>query len=156
MADASEREPLSAQADHVIEEARMILPGVQALFGFQLMAVFNQPFETLSEVQQDIHLAALFAVAIAIALIMTPAIYHRQAEPEGVSHAFIRVASRCLTATAVPLLVGIGLEFYLVATLVEPRYHVNIVLTAVLLAVFVGLWFVFPRWARTRARRRRR
>ena len=111
MADASEREPLSAQADHVIEEARMILPGVQALFGFQLIAVFNQRFETLSEVQQDIHLAALFAVAIAIALIMTPAIYHRQAEPEGVSHAFIRVASRCLTATAVPLLIGIGLEF---------------------------------------------
>jgi hypothetical protein len=27
-----------------IEEARMVLPGVQALFGFQLIAVFNNSF----------------------------------------------------------------------------------------------------------------
>ena len=41
----------------------MVLPGVQALFGFQLIAVFSERFETLTDVQQDIHLAALFAVA---------------------------------------------------------------------------------------------
>ncbi|TLG71825.1 hypothetical protein [Methylocystis sp. B8] len=27
-----------------IEEARMVLPGIQALFGFQLIAVFNNRF----------------------------------------------------------------------------------------------------------------
>jgi hypothetical protein len=27
-----------------IEEARMVLPGIQALFGFQLIAVFNERF----------------------------------------------------------------------------------------------------------------
>ena len=30
-----------------LDEARMILPGVQALFGFQLIAVFNQRFDDL-------------------------------------------------------------------------------------------------------------
>jgi len=29
---------------HLLEECRMVLPGIQALFGFQLIAVFNQPF----------------------------------------------------------------------------------------------------------------
>jgi hypothetical protein len=28
---------------HITDEARMVLPGVQALLGFELMAVFNQP-----------------------------------------------------------------------------------------------------------------
>lgn len=143
-------ESLSEQADHVLEEARMVLPGVQALFGFQLIAVFNQRFEALSETHQDIHLAALFAVALAIGFIMTPAIYHRLAEPGTVSPAFIRLASRCLAATAVPLLAGIGLEFYLVATLIEPRFHLNIVLTAIVVATFTGLWFVLPLVRRVR------
>lgn len=149
-----EEESLSKQADHVLEEARMVLPGVQALFGFQLIAVFNQRFEALSETHQDIHLAALFAVALAIGFIMTPAIYHRLAEPYTVSPAFIRLASRCLAATAVPLLAGIGLEFYLVATLIEPRFHLNVVLTTVVVATFTALWFVLPLVRRARARRR--
>ena len=148
----AEQESLSKQADHVLEEARMVLPGVQALFGFQLIAVFNQRFEQLSEAQQDVHLAALFAIALAIAFIMTPAIYHRLAEPHSVSPRFIEVASKCLTATAVPLMAGIGLEFYLVATLVEARYHLNVVLTAAVMATFAGLWFVLPLVHRRRRR----
>jgi hypothetical protein len=145
----AEHETLSRQVDHVLEELRTVLPGAQALFGFQLIAVFSERFESMTEAQQDIHLAALFAVALAIGLIMTPAMYHRQAEPETVSETFIRIASGCLTAAAVPLLVGIALEFYLVATLIESRFHWNVVLTTVLLATFVGLWFLFP-WLKKR------
>lgn len=33
--------PLSQAAQHLLEECRMVLPGIQALFGFQLIAVFN-------------------------------------------------------------------------------------------------------------------
>jgi hypothetical protein len=149
-------ESLSKQADHVLEEARMVLPGVQTLFGFQLVAVFNQRFESLTEAQQDIHLAALFCVALAIAFIMTPAVYHRLAEPDTVSPAFLRLASRCLTATTVPLLAGIALEFYLVSSLIEPRLYLNVVLTAVLIVVFGALWFVLPLVRRRAAGRSRR
>ena len=36
-------------AREAIEEARMVLPGIQALFGFQLIAVFSQtPFHVSS------------------------------------------------------------------------------------------------------------
>jgi len=145
-------ESLSTQADHVLEEARMMLPGAQALFGFQLIAVFNQRFEALSDLQQHIHLGALFAVAVAIALIMTPAIYHRQTEPQAVSRTFLALATRCLKVSAYPLLVGIALEFYLVSTLVNARALVSYAVTAVLVAVFAALWFALPRW-RKHARR---
>ena len=60
----------------------MVLPGVQALFGFQLIAVFNTGFaEKLSHGEQRVHLLALALVAMAGALIMTPAAYHRQTSP---------------------------------------------------------------------------
>jgi hypothetical protein len=44
---------LDEQAD--IEEARMVLPGIQALFGFQLIAVFNERFKELTKDEQLIH-----------------------------------------------------------------------------------------------------
>src|SRR5690242_15040880 len=99
MSERAEQESLSKQADHALEEARTVLPGAQALFGFQLIAVFNQRFERMTDLQQGLHLAALFAVAVAIALLMTPAIYHRQVEPETVSQAFLTVATRSLRAS---------------------------------------------------------
>jgi hypothetical protein len=150
-----ERESISDEANRIIEEARMVLPGIQALFGFQLIAVFSQRFDQLTDAQRLVHLAALFAVALGIALIMTPAVYHRQAEPGMVSRYFIRMASRCLTTAAIPLLIGIVLDFYLVATLLAQREHLNVVLTIVVVAAFTGLWFVFPWWRRLQHGRRR-
>ena len=64
-------------AQEAIEEARMMLPGIQALFGFQLIAVFNERFHQLTEADQVLHYIALLLVALAIAIIMTPAAYHR-------------------------------------------------------------------------------
>ena len=63
--------PLPAAVTHLLEECRMVLPGIQALFGFQLIAVFNQGFsEKLSVTEQRLHWLAFGLVAIAIALVM--------------------------------------------------------------------------------------
>jgi hypothetical protein len=67
-------------AQQAVEEARMVLPGMQALFGFQLIAVFNNRFGQLSFADQVVHFCAVLLVAVAIGLIMTPAAYHRQVE----------------------------------------------------------------------------
>src|SRR5678815_4408139 len=80
-ADSSSNETLQSEIEHILEESRMVLPGMQALFGFQLIVVFNKEFrEQLPLVAQWIHLSALLLVAVGIALIMAPAAYHRQAE----------------------------------------------------------------------------
>ena len=47
------KEPLEKVVEHLEEEARMILPGIQALFGFQLIAVFNQRFFVFRSVGSD-------------------------------------------------------------------------------------------------------
>jgi len=49
MARAARREErqqltLSEAAQALLDECRMVLPGIQALFGFQLLAVFNTRF----------------------------------------------------------------------------------------------------------------
>jgi hypothetical protein len=145
-------EPLEHEANRVIEEARMVLPGIQALFGFQLVAVFNNRFETaLSPQEQALHLVALLLVTVAIVLIMAPAAYHRQAERGRVSRYFVDLASNLLTWALAPLLLGIVLDVYLVSHMILKNSAVSITIAAALFAILVSVWFIFPR---IRARRR--
>ena len=62
------RETLEEEATHVTDEARMVLPGVQAVLGFQLIAVFNQRFQELSAGEQLLHLAAFLLMALAMGI----------------------------------------------------------------------------------------
>jgi Family of unknown function (DUF6328) len=71
-------------AREAIEEARMVLPGIQALFGFQLMAVFNQRLNELGEAEKLTHFVSALLIALSIGPIMTPAAYHRHVEPGSV------------------------------------------------------------------------
>src|SRR5829696_7509440 len=100
---SSESLTLDQAATHLLEECRMVLPGIQALFGFQLIAVFNTTFhERLTLGEQRLHLVAILSVVIAVGLVMAPAAIHRQA-PRTVSDRFIRVSSRLVMGSMVPL-----------------------------------------------------
>src|SRR4051812_23193369 len=97
-------ESLEEAVTHTTDEARMVLPGVQAILGFQLIAVFNQKFEQLSHGLQLVHLAAFVLLALAMGLLMTPAAYHRTMGRTVVTRRFLMVASALLTGAMFPLM----------------------------------------------------
>ncbi len=130
----------------LLEECRMILPGIQALFGFQLVAVYNGSFsQKLTPMEQQVHLLALALVALSGAIVMAPAAYHRQTEPRHASEGFILLAGRLLLAAMVPLALGIGLDFYLIARVILQDTVTSLVLAVLLVLFFGGMWFVLPR-----------
>src|SRR5689334_6055807 len=110
------QESLSDVVTHLLEECRMVLPGIQALFGFQLIAVFNQGFwERLEPYEQRLHLFAVVLVAVAVALVMTPAAYHRQLKHQALSQRFVVLSSRFLLWSMFPLMTAICLDWYVIA-----------------------------------------
>ena len=140
---------LNDAATHVLEECRTVVPGMQALFGFQLIAVFSAAFkEQLSSGERILHLAAIVFVTIAIVLVMAPAALHRQTEPEAVSRRFITISSRLLMASMVPLAVGICLDVYLVARVIVGSGGVAGAVATSLFGVFIGFWLLLPRAVR--------
>lgn len=141
-----ESQSLSDSVSSILEEARMILPGTQTLFGFQLIVVFNQTFQDrLSSAERYLHLSATGLVVIATALLLAPAAYHRQVEPESISRYFVLLSTRLLSWSMVPLALAVCADFYLVATIVTHRWFVSLILAGGLLVVFVSLWFLLPR-----------
>jgi hypothetical protein len=145
--DGSDK-PANDRADKMareaVEEARMVLPGIQTLFGFQLIAVFNQRFTALSPGQQRLHFLAILLIAVAIALIMTPAAYHRQVDPETVTPFFVRLASRLVALAMMPLMVALCLDVHLLGVLVLGDAALSLAISLLLLGVFAGLWFGLP------------
>ena len=158
---ASKREvweelPLSKAAENVLAECRMILPGIQGLFGFQLIAVFNTTFsEKLSLTEQRLHLLAIAMVAVAIVLIMTPAAYHRQTGPDKITQQFIDLSATLMLISMVPLAFAICLDFYLISRIILGNQLLPVLVSVGLFAIFITLWFVLPRVQRLQGTVRR-
>jgi hypothetical protein len=130
--DKTERMAMAA-----IEEARMVLPGIQALFGFQLIAVFNEAFRQLEPGEQLLHFLSLVLVAVAIAIIMTPAAYNRLVERGSLSDFFVRLA-------LVPLMIAVCVQVYLLGRVILHGQWISAAVAAFLLIIFSGLWYAFP------------
>jgi hypothetical protein len=149
--------PLSKATQLLLEECRMVLPGIQALFGFQLIVVFNPRFgELLSPMEERFHLLAIGLIAVAVALIMAPAALHRQTDPGKVTQMLILFSTRLVLWSMPPLALSICLEFYLVSRIILGGWGAWL-LAAAIFTVFVVLWFVLPRvWALNQLFRRTR
>jgi hypothetical protein len=136
----------------LLEECRMVLPGVQALFGFQLIVVFNAGFsEKLDAIHQQLHLAAIVLIVIAIVLLMTPAAYHRQTRPDEVSEHFLLVATRLVMCSMPALALGFCIDLYIVARTIVDSAPAG-ALAALLFLVFAAFWYVLPRMRRLQGR----
>ena len=144
------RQSLGDQVSTIEQEARMVLPGIQALFGFQLIAVFNSNFKVnLSNDEQVVHLIAILLVAVAAILVVAPAAYHRQAKHQ-ISEHFIELSSSFLAWAMAPLALGTCLDIYIVTRVILTSPVYSLVITLFISAIYAWTWFILPK---LRARR---
>jgi hypothetical protein len=147
-----EKTSLKDEMRNLVEEARMVIPGIQALFGFQTMAVFNNRFEELPDIGKELYLTALALLVLAMALLMTPAAYHRLVERGQVSRQMIDLGSNLLTIAMVPLMFAFALDVYVVVLAAIDSAGIGAAAGVATVLVLAGAWFAFPvikrRWDR--------
>ena len=129
---------------NIIEEARVILPGLQAVFGFQTIAVFNDRFNDLETYAQVCHLLGLVLLIVAMAMLMTPAVYYRA--QHGVATAqMVKVSRKNIRGALMPLASGLSLDMMTVMSLATDKPALSIGVAVATLILFVGLWYLVPR-----------
>jgi DMSO reductase anchor subunit len=136
---------------HVLTECRVVLPGAQALLGFQFISTLTESFEKLPASSKYVHLTSLALVAVTIILLMTPAAYHRIVERGEETEHFHRFASRILIAAMIPLALGICGDFFLIVRKVTDSATAAAVAGLVMLFFFYSLWFGFTIYRRKRS-----
>lgn len=148
MSTSDTKTPLDAKIDYVLTEARVVLPGAQALLGFQLAIVLSNGFQQLSSNLKVTHGAALALIALSTALLIAPAAYHRlvyagRNEPE-----FQRLASRLLLIATVLLALGLATDTYLVVSKIVDDPRLALWSAGTVALVLLGLWHIWPWWRR--------
>jgi hypothetical protein len=147
--------PLSTKVEQVLIEARVIIPGAQALFGFQFIAMLTAGFDELPQTSKIVHALALGLVAMNVVLLMTPAALHRLSFDGADSENFLRAASALVIAAPLFLAAGISAESYVVLGKVTDSQAVAAGYAVATLALLVGFWYAVPLIARwTNATRR--
>ncbi|HZQ10245.1 MAG TPA: DUF6328 family protein [Anaerolineae bacterium] len=132
---------LADKVKQVLTESRIVLPGAQALLGFQFAAMLMDGFNQLAPMLKLVHLLSLVAIGLCTILLMTPAAYHRIVEDGEDSEFFVRFAGWMILGAMVLLALGIAGDFYVVVVRVFESEALAIVGSILVLIVFYGLWF---------------
>lgn len=75
-----EQTPICTKVEHVLTEARVVLPGATALLGFQFATMLLEAFDKLPASSKYVHMLSLWLMGLSVILLMTPAAYHRIVE----------------------------------------------------------------------------
>lgn len=138
--------PLKTKIEQMLTEARVIIPGGQALLGFQFVATLTRAFAQLPASVQIVHCAGLCAVALAVLILMTPAAVHRIAFHGEDNEDFFRTGSRLVTLAPLPLAAGIAADVLVVYYKVSENRTVAGSAGVVALLVLVWFWYGYPLW----------
>jgi hypothetical protein len=143
-----EHTPTETKVKNVLTEARVILPGVQALLGFQINTMLSEGFDKLPDSSKYIHLTSLALMAISMILLMTPAPYHRIVERSEDTEHFQRFASRMVLWSMVPLALGLSGDFFVLVRKVSQSDVGAGIAAGVMLLGFYAAWFGFTFYRR--------
>jgi len=143
MSDESKGERLDRELGELLQELRVILPGVQVLLAFLLTAPFQQRFAAIPGSMRNAFFAAIVCATLATAFLIAPSAHHRMRWRAGDKERLVRIGNQMAIVGTVFLAAAIVLALYVVT---DVLFTTNLaVLTAIAgLVLFAGLWYVLP------------
>jgi hypothetical protein len=134
----------------LLQEVRVVLTGVQLLFGFLLALAVSDRFRTIDPAMKTLYVGVLVTAALTIGLLVAPVCYHRRVFQCGRKQELVWASHWLVTAGLVTMWLTVLGAVVVVLSLV--LYTAMALLLAGLLgAVFAGMWWLLPAVVRTRS-----
>ena len=145
MAESSppSRERLDEEWLELLNEIRILLPGVQVLFAFLLAVPFASGFEDVTELQRDLYALSLLGAVASIVCLVAPTTHHRIRWRKRDKEFMLHVANRSVIAGSAFLALSMSAAIYLVGDYLFSSW-VAIVATVVAGIAFTLVWFGVP------------
>jgi hypothetical protein len=141
--EASKGERLDRELMELLQELRVVLPGVQVLLAFLLTAPFQQRFAQLPGTLRNAFFASIACATVATALLIAPSAHHRLRWREREKERLLQIANRLAIWGTVFLATAIVLALYVITNVLFASWIA--LLTAVLaVALFAWLWYALP------------
>jgi hypothetical protein len=152
VADRDDNEDRSEKLDRelieLLNELRVMLPGVQVLFAFLLTVPFSQRFESTTTTERVGYYIALASAALCSILLITPSVYHRVQFRQHDKERLLRIGNGVVIGGTVVLGIGIAAAVHFVTGfLVDDA--VGLVAGSVTFVMVALMWWVLPLARRT-------
>ena len=143
MSEESKGERLNRELMELLQELRVVIPGVQILLAFLLTAPFQQRFAQLPGSMRNAFFASIACATLATAFLIAPSAHHRLRWRAGEKERLVRVGNQMAIIGTVFLAAAIVLALYVVTDML---FTTNLALMTALasLVVFATLWYVVP------------
>lgn len=146
-----EKERRNRQLDQLLQETRVIMPGVQVLFAFLFSVVFASRFKDTTQFQRDLLLAAILGTTASAICFIAPAAWHRILFEQRDKRHIIAVANRFIICGVGFLAIAMTVTLMLVCDVAFTGTTAAIV-PAVVAPLFIWFWFAAPLLRRRRDR----
>jgi hypothetical protein len=141
--EESKGERLDRELMELLQELRVVLPGVQVLLAFLLTAPFQQRFAQLPGTLRNAFFASIACATIATALLIAPSAHHRLRWREREKERLLPIANREAIWGTVFLAAAIVLALYVITNILYATW-IALLTAALTVVVFAFLWYALP------------
>jgi hypothetical protein len=140
---ARDKEDLDRELIELLNELRVVLPGVQVLFAFLLAVPFANGWKRVTELQKDVFFVAFVSTAAASILLIAPSVHHRLLWREGVKEQILKTSNALAIAGAAFLAVGMSAAVFLIADILFGVPWAALT-SGIIAAGIVWFWYGLP------------
>lgn len=141
--DETEKERIDRELIELLNELRVILPGVQVLFAFLLILPFSSGFGKLDAFGRDAFVLSLLCAAISTVLLITPSSYHRLRFREGDKKRMLFTSNRLVVIGLGVLALAMSLALLVIVRVVVGDAE-GFLVGGSFLVLFATFWYVLP------------
>jgi hypothetical protein len=149
--DESPAERADRELIELLNELRIVLPGVTVLLAFLVAVPFAKGWAKVDSFQRDVFLVAFLATGVSVAFLTAPSSYHRLRFRAGHKEHLVHVGSRLTIAGIAAFAVALEAVVLLVVDYVVST-AAAIVATVCFALVVLGLWYGLALSAKLRGR----
>jgi hypothetical protein len=127
----------------LLQELRVMLPGVQVLFAFLLTVPFSARFGDVRSLQKAAFFGTLLCTALSAGLLLAPSAHHRLLWRQQAREHRLRVANRLAIAGMVLLVVAMVGVMFVITDFLSGSVAAALA-TAAVSGFFLCVWFLMP------------
>jgi len=137
------QERVNRELIELLNELRVVLPGVQVLFAFLLIVPFSNGFSKVTHTQRAVYFVAFLFAALGTALLIAPSSYHRLRFRKRDKEKMLLTSNKLAVAGMAFVAAAIGGTVFLISDFL---YHVTAasVVTALVAGWFAWFWYGLP------------
>jgi hypothetical protein len=131
---------LDRELIELLNELRVVLPGIQVLFAFLLAVPFSQRFQDLTDGQQGVFFGAFITTSLASVFLLAPSVQHRLRWRQFDKERLLRASNRLTIAGTFLMAVAIDAVVYLVTDVLYGDVYPVVAAVVIGLAVLTVWW----------------